>query len=358
MESKSAVLEGPEVVNTREFELPSVGNNQAILEVELGGVCGSDAKAYTGMLFSDNIPMILGHEILGHIRKIGSSAREKFGVNEGDRVLVEGRIRCGQCKYCLEGSYQFCEEGGNYGSRPLSEAPGLWGCHGDYMYLEEGTVVHKISEDIPAEAAVLSCAVTGNSIKWLQAGADNLIGKSIVIQGPGPQGLSMTIVADSAGLSPIVVTGLPGDESRLSLAQQLGADYTICAPPDELAQRTVDTLGKEPDIVVNLTGNSDSVQQSIDLISPTGTIVFPNVSGGESTVRLDDLVLKGATLKGILSRTASEVEQAIRFIEQDPHPFTKIISHTFSVDEAEHAYRIAGGMEDEMPLKVAIDPTL
>lgn len=376
-ESTSAVVERPGSVRLREFELPEVGPEEGLLTVELAGVCGSDPKAFRGEYRSDCLPAILGHEILGRVERLGSEASEAFGVSaneasggssdeqresdgvsEGDRIVVEGRRRCGFCEHCLTGRYQFCERGGTYGFTSTTESPGLWGAHGEHLYLAPGTVAHRIDEDVPAEAAVLACAVVGNSVRWLQSGTGDLFGSSLVIQGCGPQALSMTAVATRMGLSPIVVLGVPGDERRLDLAADLGADRTLCRDPDDLVPAARDLLGGGADVVANLTGTPATAQDSIDLVGIGGTIVYPNVVGdAESAVRLDELVHKNARLQGVLSRTAQDVARAVELVEADPEPFERLVSHTYPVADAERAYRVAGGTTDDSPLKVAIDPT-
>lgn len=355
---ESAVLVEPGTVETRRSAVPNPAEGDGLLEVELAGVCGSDAKAYHGEYRSEVLPAILGHEILGRIEHVGDAAREEFGVDPGQRVVVEGRRRCGHCEYCIDGRYQFCTESETYGFTPIDRLPGLWGGHSEYMYLKPGTVLHPISEDVPAEAAVLGCAVVGNSVRWLQQGTDDPLGRSLIIQGCGPQALSMTMIAAEIGFSPVVVTGIPGDEARLELASKLGADETVCRPPAEMVAATRTATEGCADVVVNLTGTPASAQDSIDLVAIGGTIVYPNVVGdAASTVRFDDLVHKDATLRGVISRTAPDVRRAIELIERRPEPFTELISHTYPISEAERAYRVAGGETDESPLKVAIDPT-
>lgn len=255
-ESTSAVVTEPGTVETRVLDLPEIDVDDGVLSVELAGVCGSDPKAYRGDYRPDALPAILGHEILGRVDDVGDRACTAFGVSPGQRVVVEGRRRCGTCSYCLEGRYQFCEHGGTYGFTSVEEPPGLWGAHGEYLYLAPGSVLHPVSEGVPAEAAVLGCAVVGNSVRWLQQGTDEPLGKSLIVQGCGPQALSMTIVAIELGFDPIVVTGVPGDEYRLELAAELGADRTVCRQPGELVEATLAALGDGggADVVVNLTG--------------------------------------------------------------------------------------------------------
>lgn len=361
--SRSAVVTEPGAVETRDIALPEIGPNEALLKVETTGVCGADPKVYKGEFRSEILPAILGHEIVGRIDTIGGEAQRRYGVEEGDRVVVDQLRRCGSCRHCIAGRYNHCEGlGGDkpYGNTPLNEPPGLWGGYSQYLFLGPGTVVYPISEDVPKEAAALGTAVVGNSVNWIQLVGEDVLEKWLVIQGPGPQGLSLTIVAAEMGFSPIIVTGVPRDEDRLEAAARSGADETVCAPPAELLEATRETLGSEhADVVVNLTNSPTSVQDSIDLVGVGGTIVYPNVVGDvePSQVDFDPLVLKDASFEGVLSSTNEPTRQAISLIERKPDPFVDLVSHVYPLDETEDALRAAGGLsEDAWPTKAVVDP--
>jgi threonine dehydrogenase-like Zn-dependent dehydrogenase len=162
------------------------------------------------------------------------------------------------------------------------------------------------------------------------------------------------------GFGPIVVTGVPRDEERLALAERLGADATACAPPEELLGATREALGAEhADVVVNLTNSPASAQDSIDLVGVGGTIVYVNVVGdvAPSQVDFDPLVLKDASIEGVLSSTSGPTEQAIRLIERDPEPFVEMMSDVYPLEETEDALRAVGGLDDDVwPTKAAVDP--
>ena len=72
--SRAAVLEDVERMSVRSFEVPEIGPDEALLRVEMAGVCGTDYKYYHGKLIAP-LPIILGHEILGRIAAIGERAR-------------------------------------------------------------------------------------------------------------------------------------------------------------------------------------------------------------------------------------------------------------------------------------------
>ena len=136
-----------------DLPIPDIDDDSAILQLEACGICGSDYEQYEGVL---NMPMsvIPGHEPLGRIAKIGDSAAERWGVDEGDRVAVETMLSCRHCATCFDGAYHLCENRKIYSYIPITEAPGLWGGYAQYMYLHPNTVVHRISPDLPANLAV------------------------------------------------------------------------------------------------------------------------------------------------------------------------------------------------------------
>src|SRR3954469_17597831 len=99
--TRAALLVGPRQIEMREFAIPPIGEDEGLLRVETTGVCGVDWPAYTGKR-PDRFrpPMILGHEIVGRIARIGKKVAARWGVQEGDRVVMEEYAPCGRCEFC------------------------------------------------------------------------------------------------------------------------------------------------------------------------------------------------------------------------------------------------------------------
>ena len=230
----SAVVEDVGKMFIKEFPIPDIGPYDGLLKVEMAGVCGSDPKVYHGKLRMTEFPFILGHEILGHIEEIGEEAAKRYGVSIGDRVIMEALAKCGHCEYCLEGLYKFCENSIGYGgiSGSSKVPPYLWGAYGQYMYIAPGSVLHKVSENIPREAAVLAGAVISNGVAWTRILGQVSIGQTVVIQGVGCQGLASVIVAKESGASPIIVTGRSVDERKLELPGSLALTIPLMSIGD------------------------------------------------------------------------------------------------------------------------------
>lgn len=358
---RAAVLTAPGQIRIQEFPFPDVGPRDALLRVEMCGICGSDPKTYHGMIKLTEPPLILGHEFIGHIAEIGPEAEKIHGVKKGDRVFVEPYSRCGNCEYCLTGLYRMCENGFVFGtSLSSSVPPHLWGGYSEYVYIPPGCLVHKITEEMRPEAAVLIAAVLSNGITWTRTRGGTSIGDAVVIQGAGAQGLSATIAAKECGASPIIVTGTSIDRVRLKLAREFGADFTINVDEENLIEKVREiTGGKMANVVVEVTGSPKAVALSPDLVRKRGTIVLASVVGTSTAVPIltDKLALKEIRFQGAFSSEYEAFTAAKKLVESGKYPVEKMVTHRFSLNEAEKAVRTAGGeIPGEYPIKVVLVP--
>jgi alcohol dehydrogenase len=221
-------------------------------------------------------------------------------------------------------------------------------------------VVHKVSTEVPAEAAVLTTAVIANGIQWVRRLAGASIGDTVVIQGPGQQGLAATIAARESGASPIVVTGLSIDGQRLALAQEFGADHVIDVEREDVVGRIEEiTRGRMADIVVDVTGSPKAVAKSLDLVRPMGTILCAGLTGTDTltSLAIDILVHKQLRLQGARSKSSEAVVSALKLVESRKYPLEKMVSHRFPLERAEEAVKTAGGdIPGVYATKVVITP--
>src|ERR1700758_5459958 len=91
---------GPDRLETLEVPVPSIAAEEALIQVEACGFCGSDLGIMAGVHPRARQPLTLGHEICGSISEIHGSNPE-FKV--GDRVTVFPLISCGHCFACRSG---------------------------------------------------------------------------------------------------------------------------------------------------------------------------------------------------------------------------------------------------------------
>ncbi|GAA4232728.1 hypothetical protein GCM10023075_47400 [Streptosporangium album] len=100
--ARFVVQTAPERYELREAPLPRIGEDDALLEVEACGVCGTDVEVFGGESGA-GLPLVPGHEPLGRVMAIGRAAKARWGVSEGDRVAVHSTLTCGRCRACRSG---------------------------------------------------------------------------------------------------------------------------------------------------------------------------------------------------------------------------------------------------------------
>ncbi len=357
--TRSAVLEGKERIVVREFPLPEIGPDEALVRVERAGVCGTDTKYFHGKL-EHPTPLVLGHEILGRIAEIGERAAERYGLQVGDRVEVESRVPCGLCHACHTGVYRYCRAGRGYGtSIAATEPPHIWGAYGEHLYVAPGSVLHRVDPGLPADAAAV-IGIVANGIQWACYYGGVRVGDAVVVQGPGPEGLGCTIAAKEAGASTVIVTGLAADEPRLALARELGADHVIVADQEDVLARVRELTDDEgPQVVVDVTGSPRALPLSLEMVRRQGTVVLGGLMGTSTATSLytDQFIWKEIRLQGVFTHSAESTRAAVKLVETRRYPLERMVTHRFSLDEAEQAVRAAGGeLPDLKPIKTVIVP--
>lgn len=101
--SRGATLLAPNTIEIREYSIPEIPPDAGLVAVEIAGVCGPDVKYYHGRIRLP-LPIILGHEILGRVVKLGREAASIHGLKEGDRIILKGALGCGRCADCRRGT--------------------------------------------------------------------------------------------------------------------------------------------------------------------------------------------------------------------------------------------------------------
>lgn len=360
--TRAMVVEGPRAMAMREFEIPPIGAEDGLLKVEMVGICGSDVGIYQNKQGDSPppYPLIMGHEIVGRIEEIGEIAAKRQGLQKGNRAIVLCNFGCGYCLPCLLGKFSHCELNPKYGlTISCKDSPHLWGAYGEYLYIAPRAMVLKIDEDIQPELGVLIAAVLANGIRWIRTQGGLTIGDTVVIEGPGPQGLAGIIAAKESGASRIIVTGLGKDEKRFELARAFGAtDIINVEKEDPLRAVGEITQGKMANIVMDTTGNPAAAMLLLDLVGKYGTIVLPGIYGfKEIPMVLDKIYAKELTIRGVRGQDITSVKAAINLARSKKYPLEKMVTHRFPLEEAEKAVQlVAGEIKDVGLIKAVLVP--
>ena len=344
----------------REYPWPEIPADAGILQVEAAGVCGSDWQAYN----REGPARIMGHENVGRVYRIGPIATERWGLREGDRVALEEYLPCGHCSLCRSGEYRLCEQTESrrpgalrYGTTPVTQPPGLWGGYSEFQYLHPNSVFHRVPEDMPAELAAM-CLPLGNGFQWVCLDGGIGPGKSVLIQGPGQQGLACVVAAKAAGSELIAIGGLERDGARLQVAKALGADHAINIEQEDLDQRMAAlTGGQGVDVSVDTAGAPGTLGTALRLTRKGGLVLFAAAPADAAPeFRAGDLLTKRLTLRPCRGHSFASVELALRHIASGRSPLERMATHRFGLHDVDLAVRSVGGVGAAGAIHVTVLP--
>jgi threonine dehydrogenase-like Zn-dependent dehydrogenase len=364
----AVVYRGHRTFTLDQIPLPVIGPDEMLLEVILCGVDGSELKMFNGDIdhIEQKQPLIFGDEIIGRVVDIGTIASAERGLAIGDRVTVEARWPCAQgCRNCDRGQYFLCKNNPDalgYGTIALAHPPGLWGGYATHVYVPMGGLVYKVPDALSDEAALFGCSVLANGVRWTAAsgvGTDT----TVVIIGPGPQGLACVLAAARAGAQ-VISVGLERDTARLALAAELGAHHTVAIPSDEAPEETaarIRALVGEVDTVIDVAGFAPAKRLAWEVVSQLGTIT--NVAVASPRVQGIDFLTSLRKELRILNLTSHPhtVEASLRLaseLYESGFDLGRLVSHQFGLADAATAIDVAAYRTEESPIKVALNPTL
>jgi threonine dehydrogenase-like Zn-dependent dehydrogenase len=235
----------------------------------------------------------------------------------------------------------------------------LTGGYAEYMQLHPNSIVHPVSNDLPAEIAVMYNPL-GAGVRWaLEYGGVHL-GSSVLVLGAGQRGLAAILASRYVGAGLIIATGLTRDARKLELAREFGADVTVNVEEEDTVARVRELTGGDGvDVVLDLTPMAQQpVRDAIEAVRWGGTVVLAGLKGHkEVPLVTDTLINKALTVKGAFSVDANGYTDAIKLIESGKFPLEKMQTHRCGLDDVEHAIRLlAGEVPGEEGIHVAIMP--
>ena len=329
---KGVVFLGSRRLEVRDFPVPEPSPGQVLVQLKCAAICGSDLHVYRrdDLLAGGKEPWIPGHEAAGVAAELGEGCQR---IKVGDRVTVYHYLSCGQCEQCRSGYYQFCPDRRGLG-QPNSAGPDA-----DYVVVDERNCLILPDELDYEDGALIGC-IAGTSFSALRKLCPN--GEdTIAVFGQGPVGLMGTIMAKAMGARVIAVE--PTEERR-TLALKVGADEAVDPTMGDLgaAVRGL-TGGAGADLALETSGSAAAHQGVLDVLRVNGKAVFVGFGAQGRTVNLTSIIGKQLTLMGSFVMPIHYYDGLVRFLLRHglSARFKDMITHRFSLTEAEEAFRLA-----------------
>ena len=295
---------------------PIPAAEEVVIRVHASGICHTDIDILYGRYGSSTFPLVPGHEYAGEIVTLGDDVTN---FKEGQRVVVDPNIHCGECRACKKGLTNLCNKLGAYG---VTQNGGF----AEYNVVHRDNIV-PISDDVSYGTAALAepvgCVLNGlDAIDAIDA---DTVANTLKF-GAGPIGMLMALALRTKGVSDIVVADI--DESRLALAESFGLK-AVAARSGEL-----DSLEKSVDLVVDATGVPKVAEGLINYAADGGDVLFFGVCPPGETISVSphDVFRRQIRMAGTHSLNHN-IPEALKTIEQIGPDINHLVSHRVELSE-------------------------
>ena len=304
----------------------------AVVQVELAGLCGSDLHPFFGREQGLDPGTVMGHEFVGHVVDAGRAVRS---VRPGDRVYSPFSTSCGYCLFCLSGLTSRCERGQLFGWR--SNGVGLHGGQAERVRVPlADTTLKPLPEGLSSEAALLLGDNFSTACYCADMAGIRPDGVTVVI-GCGSVGVLGIMAAKLAGAGTIVAVD-PVPERR-ARAAALGA---VAVEPGPDVAKTVASLGH------GRGGQADELHHAVgaaqrlawEILRPGGVMAVIGCHTSAFAFSPSEAYDKNLTYRTGRCPARHYMERLTERVMQDLPHIAQVITHRFAPADCVRAYDV------------------
>jgi L-iditol 2-dehydrogenase len=337
------VFHGPGDLRHEDLPVPRPGPGELVLRIDAALTCGTDVKTLRRghPVMIPRVPTVFGHEFAGTVSAVGAGVAR---FREGDRVVAANSAPCGDCRLCLAGRPNLCED-----------LLFVNGAYGEYIALPPRLVARNVvglGRALPAARAAfaepLACALLGIERARVESG------QTVVILGHGPLGCLLGMVA-AARKARVLLVGKAG--WRLDRVRELAIGECLDAAGTDniVAEIRARTGGHGAEVAVDATGLPEVWEQAIEATGRGGCVVFFGGCEPGTEIRLDTrrAHYEELTLLGAFHHTPELIRRAVDLMESGVLVPDGLITHRMRLEAVRQALDL---MAKGDALKVLIEP--
>ena len=275
---------------------PTPGLKEILVKVSACGICHTELDEIEGRL-QPNLPIILGHEIVGRVERLGYEVRK---LAQGDRVGIAWiHSACGKCEFCQSGNENLCKEFKGTG------------CHAHGGYAEYTVVREDFAYPIPqrfsdSEAAPLLCAGAIGYRDLRLSGIKR--GQTLGLFGFGASAHIVIQMATYLGCEVFVFTR---SEEHRNLARKLGASWAGGSedePPTKL------------DAAIDFTPVGETVPRALRALEKGGRLIMAVIRKRNPIPPMDyaQLLWDEKEIKSVANITRKDAQEFLSLAAEIP----------------------------------------
>jgi L-iditol 2-dehydrogenase len=343
---KAVSIKGKELISIDELATPELEDGDILVRMRACGLCGSDLEKVYGQYGMSSAK--LGHEPSGEIINVGNSVKD---FSPGDRVFIHHHVACYSCYYCLHGDYTMCNMYQNSNIQPCGLSQQIvvpkWNIsRGGLLRLP-----NNISFDEASLIEPLACCIRSLNKCNFHKGDD------MAIFGAGPAGMMHVALANLFGVGKIIVVDI--NNFRIDFAKKFCYNIsTFKSIPDKEEDLTKkiknNTDSRGVDISIVATGSTKALAQAFEATRKAGKVMLFGVPSKNSNISLNMNKLYSNEQSFLSCYAASEIEtnQALKLIAEKRLDIKRLITHRFSIENADQAIKCAHEAKDAMKVIV------
>ena len=322
-----------------------VSERDAIVRVTLGSICSSDIHIKHGSVPRAVPGITVGHEMVGVVEQVGSAVKT---VKPGDRVTVNVETYCGECFFCRKGYVNNCTDpdgGWALGCR-------IDGGQAEYVrvpYADQGLC--RIPDGVTDEQALFTGDILATGY-WAARISEITEEDTVLLIGAGPTGLCTLQCVRLKHPRRIIVC--EKSQERRDFVRKHYPEVLLCEPEDCMSFVQKNSSHGGADVVIELAGSDSTFQLAWQCARPNATVTVVALYDRPQILPLPDMYGKNLTFKtgGVDGCDCAEI---LKLIEAGKIDTTPLITHRFTLDRIEEAYRLFENKEDGV-IKVAVTP--
>ncbi len=314
---KALLCEAPGRLAVVQRPDPVPKDGEAVLRIRRVGVCGTDLHIFEGKHPFLHYPRVMGHELAGEVVHAPPGSM----LRPGQAAYVVPYLSCGHCGACRRGLSNCC--------RNIS----VLGVHQDGGMAELLAV--PAANVVPLEGIGLDEAAM---VEFLAIGAHGIArgavtaGDRVLVVGAGPIGIAAILFAKARGAQ-VSVVDMRQDRLDLALAS-LGADAALLANADTEAAFSDATGGEFFDVVVDATGNVDSIRNGLRYVGHGGRYVLLSVVREEIGFADPEFHKRETTLLASRNALPADFAEVVTRMREGSIPVATLRTHHARLDEA------------------------
>ena len=324
MENRSIVIKAPGEVEIIEAPMPVRQHGEVLLQLEYGGICGSDLGSYRGTFAYFEYPRIPGHEFSARILECDPG--NAYGLRPGMTVTANPYFNCGSCYSCRRGLVNACVRNETLGCQRD-------GVFSTYFTLPESRIYDGKGISAKALAAVEPFCIGYHAVK--RAGIQK--GDRVLVVGAGTIGV---VTAVSEKLQGAEVTVCDVAPRKLDLARQFGIELTVLNDsPEALPAWTEQYTGGDGyDVCCEAVGLPSTFMNCIDAVCYGGKVVDIGVSKQDLSFFYTIIQKKELNIFGSRNALKADFLEVIDRIAAGELDIEKLVTDEYPFEKAPQAF--------------------